>query len=91
MLNLRTLYLGARIHKMILRKKEATFKCLVVNKIKRNGVLTGAKIIWKIQKSLLQRNIKSSMTDLKTNRLKMVIKELSNENEQAMELTKARA
>lgn len=55
-------------------------KSLIVNKIKRNGIISSAKMIWRIQNAVLQRNLKQSMIEVRRNRLLVMIKELSNEN-----------
>jgi hypothetical protein len=56
---------------------------LVVNKLKKNGNLTAAKIVWKIQHSILNRNVKTGLSELRRTRLIMMVKELSDGNQMA--------
>lgn len=42
---------------------------MVVNGIKKNGSKLGGKLIFKVQNTILQRNIRSSFEDLQRNKL----------------------
>ena len=65
-------------------------KGLVVNKIKKNNGLVSAKIVCKIQNSILSRNYKATLSELRRNRLINIIREISDSNELATELKRNR-
>ena len=56
-LNIKTLYFGCLFERLSSLRKLKGMKALVVNKLKKNGNLTAAKIVWKIQHSILNRNL----------------------------------
>lgn len=87
---MKTLYLGCLFEKMTNIRKEKVMKGLVVNKIKKNNALLSAKIVCKIQNSILNRNYKGALTELRRNRLLGIVKELSDNNEMAAELKRHR-
>jgi hypothetical protein len=61
-------------------RKEKAIKGLLVNKIKKNNAHLSSKIVYKIQNSLLNRNYKGALTELRRNRLLSIVKELSDNN-----------
>ena len=75
---------------MVQKRKEKIVRSVAVNGIKKNGSKLAAKLVYKVQNSLLQRNIRSSFDGLAKNKMLSLIDELSNENEQAKELDKTR-
>ena len=61
-------------------------KSLAVNKIKKGGSMVATKIVWKIQNSLFNRNIRDSFDGLIRNQLLAQVRLLSHENQLAQEL-----
>lgn len=89
--NVKLVSLSTQLQQIINRRKENVFKSLTVHQIKSNGKVLAAKLIWKMQNSVLHKNIRHSMIELRRNRLLMLVNELSNENEQAKEMVTIRA
>ena len=89
-MRIKAIYLGCLFEKMAKLRKEKAIKGLVVNKIKKNNGLVSAKIVCKIQNSILSRNYKAALSELRRNRLINIIRELSDSNELAAELKRNR-
>ena len=78
--NAKTMYLGQHLERLAQKRKEKAFKSMTVYKLKKNGIQLGAKLIWKVQNSLFQRNMRTSFDDLSRNKLLALVHELSHEN-----------
>lgn len=89
-MRIKAIYLGCLFEKMANNRKEKVLKGLVVNKLKKSNALLSAKIVCRIQNSILNRNYKVGLSELRRNRLLDIVKELSDKNELAAELKRHR-
>jgi hypothetical protein len=76
---------------MLQKKKDIAFKSLTVNRLKQNECTLAAKLVWKVQNAVFNRNLKQGLTDLRRCRTEAIMTELTNENVLAQELASKRA